>query len=632
MRSLIKYTLLLVSCVLLTGCDPNTYKPLPALGKNQVISTALQQWNQKQPIRLQKHQLFPIDYLEKNPHIKGLIINHYLGTGKTFLAIGFAERNPNRPVIILAPGFLHSHWLDQLDKYGVKNKDRYQFFSHAAPEALLKADVSNAIIILDESHRFVERVRSQNLNTVYSRLYFKLRKAHRILALTGTPIYNDIFDLIYQLNLVSGKNLLPFNQEEFRISFSQIHPLNAFLRGHILESLYIPRITTALLPMFLGVYLGQPVIGVSASYLGPFIIPPIARMLLPVNPQTLRDFVPQKLRKELQQYISYYNFDHDTRFYPAQFPNTKEISYNEAQLHFLYRYYDNRLNEIELMHLLKDDPTFNSNTRLEQQENIALNLSLIQDQNKNKPGAGREIGNLCFTPLKAPKFTHDKALSKQPTLFPKKFQHILTTIDQGPGPVVIYSHYYYNGILLFKQFLDASGYKGKYRIFHPDMSKDEHTRIIQEFNTNKIKILLLHPEITEGISLKGTRQLHFLEMPINNATQKQIIGRAIRYRSHIHLPKNEQRVDVYIWKYVLFMMDINAHKVLRNNWHRSFAELNYYSDMGEGRKQTDKNALLKKQSPDTKAEVHLHAVNHQVEVFRQYVKDFAIENSTHRTV
>jgi hypothetical protein len=79
-------------------------------------------------------------------------------------------------------------------------------------------------------------------------------------------------------------------------------------------------------------------------------------------------------------------------------------------------------------------------------------------------------------------------------------------------------------------------------------------------------------------------------------------------------------------------MDINAHKVLRNNWHRSFAELNYYSDMGEGRKQTDKNALLKKQSPDTKAEVHLHAVNHQVEVFRQYVKDFAIENSTHRTV
>jgi hypothetical protein len=33
-----------------------------------------------------------------------------MGTGKTFLSIGFAERYPDKDVIIFAPRFLKSHW------------------------------------------------------------------------------------------------------------------------------------------------------------------------------------------------------------------------------------------------------------------------------------------------------------------------------------------------------------------------------------------------------------------------------------------------------------------------------------------------------------------------------------------
>jgi hypothetical protein len=120
----------LTSCTLMQPSKPNYSKPTtPA----EDISQALKDWNETQPVPLKTHQLIPIDYLEKNSHIKGLIINHYLGTGKTYLAIGFAERNPHCQVIILAPGFLESHWFNQLEKYGVKNKSRYRFVSHNAP-------------------------------------------------------------------------------------------------------------------------------------------------------------------------------------------------------------------------------------------------------------------------------------------------------------------------------------------------------------------------------------------------------------------------------------------------------------------------------------------------------------------
>src|ERR1700688_3574824 len=57
-------------------------------------------------IKLLDHQLLPIDYLLKNPDQKGLLVNHYMGTEKTFLGLGFAQAFRSRPVIILAPQFL----------------------------------------------------------------------------------------------------------------------------------------------------------------------------------------------------------------------------------------------------------------------------------------------------------------------------------------------------------------------------------------------------------------------------------------------------------------------------------------------------------------------------------------------
>ncbi len=47
------------------------------------------------------------------------------------------------------------------------------------------------------------------------------------------------------------------------------------------------------------------------------------------------------------------------------------------------------------------------------------------------------------------------------------------------------------------------------------------------------------------MDLKGTNAIFILDPPWNEATLEQAIGRAIRYKSHAALPKDQRYVEVY---------------------------------------------------------------------------------------
>ena len=94
------------------------------------ISNNLNSWNQHQKVKLLPHQLTPINYLEQHPEVRGLMVYHYLGTGKTYLALGYAERNPNKKVVLFVPRFLKGHWLKNMKSYGVTDPSRYQIVAH----------------------------------------------------------------------------------------------------------------------------------------------------------------------------------------------------------------------------------------------------------------------------------------------------------------------------------------------------------------------------------------------------------------------------------------------------------------------------------------------------------------------
>jgi hypothetical protein len=58
-------------------------------------------------------------------------------------------------------------------------------------------------------------------------------------------------------------------------------------------------------------------------------------------------------------------------------------------------------------------------------------------------------------------------------------------------------------------------------------------------------VLLITGAGGEGLDLKGIRKVILLEKGWTVSSEEQVIGRAVRYRSHEHLPVDERYIDVY---------------------------------------------------------------------------------------
>ena len=86
--------------------------------------------------------------------------------------------------------------------------------------------------------------------------------------------------------------------------------------------------------------------------------------------------------------------------------------------------------------------------------------------------------------------------------------------------------------------------KVKHKVFSGEIPKEEKDRIIKKYNSNKLDALLVSSAGSEGLDLKGTRLVQILEPHWNDEKINQIVGRAVRYGSHAHLPKGKRNVHI----------------------------------------------------------------------------------------
>lgn len=109
---------------------------------------------------------------------------------------------------------------------------------------------------------------------------------------------------------------------------------------------------------------------------------------------------------------------------------------------------------------------------------------------------------------------------------------------------IVYSNYIDSGLRPYKDALEANGIKPL--VFTGSLSQNEKQDIVNEYNSKskKPKILLLSSSGSEGLDLKRTRLMQLLEPHFNKSKLDQAEGRAIRYQSHIDLPKKDQHVVV----------------------------------------------------------------------------------------
>ena len=566
-------------------------------------------------IVLQPHQQYTVQYLLQHPEQKGMLIFHALGSGKTYLALSYAENFPDKEIVVLLPRFLQSNWQTQMKSYGVKNPSRYKFVPlQTAYEELKDKDLSHSILIIDEVHKLVENIRysKPSVGEKYGELYFKLQKAEKILTLTGTPIFTQASDLAYLGNLITGTPKFDYNPEKFKQTYMHVKPVTSITRGYFFESkwmfMWVPFFVT---------FGGVALLAASTPFLIPVValggaaIVPLVNEKLPVNTIPFREFRPELLADFAHQYVSFYETkDEALAEYPEKVLHEERVHYTPEQVNFFLDFADEDLNDEALHTLLADSGEHYTH------EYLQLNSHSIQRSFLQNPVAGREIGNL---PIKIA----DGTLSE-----PAKFREIERKLHTIPGQAAVYSNYDKNGIRQFASYLDRHGFAGQYVLLDPNSAVEQQVQDLKMYNTQQKRILLIHPEITEGISLKATEQFHVLEPVSNIALLDQIIGRAVRFQSHAALPADRRKVHIYLWEsyvnYTTFKFPTDAGLIRQRHWQKRYPEVNP-SMWTKGILELDPNFFRKDEAPDTRVKRNQNQVAADMKSFYALVKEHSIE-------
>jgi superfamily II DNA or RNA helicase len=135
---------------------------------------------------------------------------------------------------------------------------------------------------------------------------------------------------------------------------------------------------------------------------------------------------------------------------------------------------------------------------------------------------------------------------------PKFSWLLLNIVKHLNSKHVIYSFYKTrSGVQLLCNLLKHCGLNAA--IFSGDVPSKTREEILNKFNDknnrrgDKIKVLLITDAGSEGINVLECNNIHIVESGTKENRTRQAIGRVIRYKSHINLPKNKQYVNV--WRY-----------------------------------------------------------------------------------
>jgi len=109
--------------------------------------------------------------------------------------------------------------------------------------------------------------------------------------------------------------------------------------------------------------------------------------------------------------------------------------------------------------------------------------------------------------------------------------------------------------LVYSSFLDwgvnkikeALGKDTKSYTITGETSKSKRQEIVNKYNNDKsgINLLFITKAGGEGLDLKKVKNVIIFERNWNKGVEDQVIGRAVRFRSHTDLPLKDQVVNVY---------------------------------------------------------------------------------------
>jgi superfamily II DNA or RNA helicase len=169
-----------------------------------------------------KYQKLLRDYMQNNSPYRGILLYHGLGSGKTCTSITISENlKTERNIVVMLPASLRTNFIEEglmfcgSSKYRENPelyKEKYSFISYNANNTLSQikkiGSLDNKVIIIEEVHNLISKIMSGINGTSKQGLeiYNLLMDAQnvKIVALSGTPLINDPFEVAILFNILRG--------------------------------------------------------------------------------------------------------------------------------------------------------------------------------------------------------------------------------------------------------------------------------------------------------------------------------------------------------------------------------------------------------------------------------------------
>ena len=529
----------------------------------------------------QEHQAELLNYFLNESKYKGLLAFHKLGSGKSCSSILISDQMIKtakvKKVFVLTPGSLRKNFIEEYcKKCGYKPrylKKYYTFITINFSVGERIPDLNDSLVIIDEVHNLINGVKNQSKHAtlIYDKL---LNSSCRILALSGTPIFNYVWEWPFLGNLLKP-GTFPImirngvlDEEAFMTKFiiegdGTIKPKKPKMFAINLRGIisYFPGVSDGFYPEV--VY--EKPIQIRMTIPQEEIYWKIAtrenkiRQKGPPEKSLLRTD-PKKYNKELIEFITcskyimsrfYSNF-----YYPEQFRSSTDSEARDEILHsgkiikYIYKptgevneskkYFVDMIRKIKLEKYNEKEFT---------DEKISRK---VKRQVEKDVTTEYEIKNIGWINKK--QFENNKLVD----IYSRKITAVITNIvSNWKSKHVLFTFFKTKGgVNILHALFKMCGIKTE--IYSGDISDGTRNKILKNFNSeknrygDKIKVLLITEAGAEGINILEAQHMHILESSTREMKIQQAIGRVVRYRSHMvegysKMPKNEQ--VVHIWRY-----------------------------------------------------------------------------------
>lgn len=460
---------------------------------------------------LEPHQTLIANIINPKTLYTSMLLYYKTGVGKTMTALNVAKQFVNvssEKVLIIAKNdtmllnFKNELQSDKCRIFGTakemtKNSikvfiQRHFEFTTIGVLSKTKGRFNNRLVIIDEAHNMLN-------GDPYSKIIKILQSStnYRLLLLTATPFIDTPLDIFPLVNILNGE--VVFKCDKIPKKYKEnITSGNIFFKREI---------------------------------------------------DTLTEKAKQDILKYIKGKVSYLTTDKTT------FPSVTTIGTPLV--------YQNFVGKFKIFHCAMSDhqeqqynKVFTSDTQSNPLFRDSSYCAMIVYPDNTYGPKGEKKHRYSSNPI---------LLKKNIFKYSTKLFNLLENLTISSGPVLIFSSLVnYSGTYLIREVLKANGYT-KFSLSKPNKSGNNYVLIDENINPQKrfkylnilnspenykgdlIKIIIGSKTISEGLTMKGISQIHIMEPHWNLSSLDQVIGRAVRLKSHHHLHPKDRNVSIYYY-------------------------------------------------------------------------------------